>query len=169
VIGVDSRFDDPYDDGPIVPAGDDAPLDPPLPALPLRRGSVATLAWRGPLSFPAAARIGGGGIYVIEDANGQPAYVGQTASFTRRLSYLAPRFPRHRVRVARIAPPPVDVLRAVGNAVLRAARRLPVGLGPVRGALPPGHAYGTTPARGSALWIERPVRRIETLTRRRVA
>jgi hypothetical protein len=156
IVGVSSRFDDPYDGDPALPGDEDPTPDLAAPS------SAPRLVWRGPLELGAAARLGGGGVYVVEDPRGQPVYVGQTASFARRMGYLTPRFPGHRVRLAFIAPPLLDPLGAVGDAVVRAVRG-----GAVRpGVLPAGHRYGAAPPeRPGAIRIERTVRRLRAVAR----
>jgi hypothetical protein len=155
VVGVSSRFADPYDDDPLVPDDDREPT----------RTRGAALPWRGPLRLATAAQLPGGGVYVVEDARGQPVYVGQTASFARRMTRLGPRFPGHRVRVARIVSPAPDLLGAVGDAVVRAVRGDPWD----PRVLARGHRYGTAPSvQGRPLRVERTVRTIATIARRGV-
>jgi len=162
VIDVASRFADPYADDPAVPPDEGEPRRKPRSRAP---GAPGAPAWRGPLSFVAAARLSGGGIYVVEDANGQPVYVGQTASFARRLAQLVRRFPSHRVRVAGVLGPRPDLVSAVGAAVVRAVRGQ-AGSAAAR-FLPAGHRYGAAlPVRGDPLRVERLVRTVVTVPRR---
>ena len=52
----------------------------------IRRLSIpsATILWRGPFSFSAAAGQSGGGLYVVASHDNRPVYVGQSVNFRAR-------------------------------------------------------------------------------------